>query len=313
MKYHNDDFDHIISMLIHTPHTKFTRALESRPLEIPAEIKHAEDALKRNRGYVFRIPKPGSSVILLLSGGLDSVTCWAMLMKEFGLTVYPISFDRGEKRAVREEQSIAYFSSYFQTRYPSLYRDPVRLSFGANPITIPIERSLEQMHPDIIMENFRGDPKLLNINISFGSFLLLPIYAKMYAEFLTHTRNLPVNTIFCSVTAGDGMLLRHQTLTSLRMIMHLLCVTSGDWRWQFASAAFERETGMYYDKQDLVRWAHGQSIPLEKTWSCYHSKPFQCGGTDCQTCLVRVDAFKQARVRDKTDYYPISEQTPVFS
>lgn len=296
-------------MLKRISNQSFVKNLKSRKLENLIVIDQIERLLKKQRGYVFKMPKKGSSVVLLLSGGLDSITAWGILMKEFGLHVYPLSFDRGEKRAFREKASIDYFSKFYQKRFPNLYHKPVRLSFGLEDVKIPIEKSLEAIHPEVLVKNFKGDAKLIDINISLGSFLLLPIYAKIYAEFLYLTKNLDVHTIFCSVTLSDGLLVPHQTFTSLRTIMFHLCSTTRDYSWQFASAVFEKEVGLYHDKSDLVEWADKNRIPLEKTWSCYHATKYQCGGSDCQTCIVRRDAFKLANVVDKTVYNPIDRQS----
>jgi tRNA(Ile)-lysidine synthase TilS/MesJ len=80
--------------------------LKERKYEDVTTIRSLESLLLKKRGYIFRMPKPGKSVILLLSGGLDSITCWGMLMEEFKLNVYPISFDRGERRRHQEVDSI---------------------------------------------------------------------------------------------------------------------------------------------------------------------------------------------------------------
>lgn len=288
---------------------QFIAKLKTRNLENISVIKQIERSLLEQRKYIFRMPKRGSSVVLLLSGGLDSVTSWGILMKEFGLHVYPLSFNRGEKRAPREETSINYFSKFYQRRYPSLFHQPIRLSLGTQNITIPIEKATEKLHEAVILHHFTGDEKLASVNISLGSFLLLPIYAKLYAEYLQHTQNSCIRTIFCSVTTRDGLGVPHQTFTSLRAIMYYLCTSSRDYTWQFSSVAFEKENGLYYDKNDLVRWATDHNIPIEKTWSCYHAKRYQCGGTDCITCVARRDAFYLAGVQDQTIYHPIAEQS----
>lgn len=288
---------------------QFIKNLKTRKLEKIGVISEIEKILKKQRGYVFKMPRKGSSVILLLSGGLDSVTSWGILMKEYGFNVYPISFDRGEKRAFKEKASIDYFSEFYKKKFPKLYHHPVRLSFGLGNIKIPIEKSLEILHPNIILKYFKGDPRLTDINLALGSFLLLPVYAKIYAEYLYFTRNLDIKSIFCSVTLSDGQVVPHQTFTSLRTAMLYLCSTTGDYRWQFTSALFEKEEGLYLDKSDLVKWADENKIPLERTWSCYHCTKYQCGGTDCQTCIFRRLAFTEAKVKDRTIYLPVANQT----
>ncbi len=296
-------------MLNRISRNQFQTYLQKRKLEKLDIIKHIEQSLKNMRGYAFRMPAKSTPVILLLSGGLDSVTCWGILMEEFGLHVYPLSFDRGERRANKEKASIEYFSAFYKKRYPDLFHEPLRVNLSMKDMNIPIENALTNIHPEILLDKFIGDGKLLNLNISFGSFLLLPTYAKIYAEYLHHSQNLYIRNIFCSVTLSDGLLVPHQTFTSLRSIMYNLCVATGDYTWQFSSVVFEKETGLYYDKFNLVQWAHTHKIPLEKTWSCYHSKKYQCGGSDCQTCNVRADAFHRAGVKDKTIYRSVDDQS----
>lgn len=296
-------------MLHHISQNQFIKQLKTRKLENISVIQTIEKSLKEQRGFAFRMPKSKSPVILLLSGGLDSVTSWGILMKEFGLNVYPLSFDRGEKRASKEKESIDFFSSYYQKRFPDLYHKPHRLTLGINDIFIPIEHCLQHIHPDIILKNFTGTDRLIGINLSFASFLLLPVYAKIYAEYIHHVSNLRMRTIFCSVTFSDGILVPHQTFTSIRSIMYYLCAATGDFSWQFTSAVFEKENGLCFEKSDLAKWTYDHHIPIEKTWSCYHSKMYQCGGSDCQTCLARKAAFLKAKIPDKTIYRPLSKQS----
>lgn len=287
---------------------RFIDNLRKRKLENLSVIKQIEKTLLKQRGYIFRMPKRGSSVILLLSGGLDSIICWGILMEELGLHVYPLSFDLGEKRARKEEKSINYYSKFYQDRYNGLYHPPIRLSLGGKNISIPMEEAIRKLHPEIIVNSFTGSDKLSDINVSFGTFLLLPVYAKLYAEFLRHTENLYIRNIFCAVTARDGFGVAHQTFTSLRSVMHYLCATSGDFSWQFTSVIFEKETGLYFDKSNLVQWARSHNISLGKTWSCYYSKRYQCGGSDCVACLARREAFTQVGMTDETVYKSIADQ-----
>jgi ferredoxin len=268
-----------------------------------------ENFLRKKRGYVFRMPKPGSPVVLLLSGGLDSIVSWGILMKEFKLPVYPLFFDRGEKRHGKERDAINFFSSYYKKQFSNLYHAPYMIDLGIKNTTLPILNSLEHLHPRVVLENFTGNESIKNINISFGSFLIFPAYGKVYSEFLYHTKNIRVQTIFCSIIPGDGLLIPHQTFTSLRRIMFYLCVSTGNFSWQFASPIFEKEIGAYVEKFSLIQWANMQGIPLEKTWSCYHSSRYQCGGSDCQTCRVRRNAFHTSRIVDKTMYRSLSEQS----
>ena len=44
----------------------------------------------KKRGYDFKMPAPGTPVLLLVSGGLDSIMLWFNLLNTYKLKVYPI-------------------------------------------------------------------------------------------------------------------------------------------------------------------------------------------------------------------------------
>lgn len=287
---------------------QFFSHLRSRTLEDVRMMTSIERYLVKKRGYVFRIPKKGEPTILLVSGGLDSITTWALLMEEFGLNVYPLTFDRGEKRREKERQALRFFSKLYQHRYPHLFHEPMEIDLGTKAITLPIETAPTQLHPEVVLRSLSTQSGAVDVNVSFGAFLLLPMYGKMYADFLNHTHNLHIKTIFCAVTTDDGELVPHQAFTAIRSAMFYLCSATGNSAWQFASAVFEKETGLYFGKKDLVAWATRQGIPLERTWSCYHAGKYQCGGEDCITCGARRQAFIKAGVPDRTIYRPMRKQ-----
>lgn len=299
-------------MLTKLSKKQFDKKLRSRKLEKIETVNAIEKILKTQRGYVFKMPPPGASVVLLLSGGLDSIVAWAILMKEFRLNVYPISFDIGERRAKRERASIEYFSRFYKKRFGDLFHFPERISLNIKKMVIPIEDPMKVLDPAEVFKNFRGPKKPEYVDITRGAFTLMPIYGKIYAEHLYQSKNIAIDTILCSVIPTDGLLIPFQTLTSLRSIMLNLTSTTRNLKWQFASVCFEKETGLYITKSDLIKWGYSEGIPLERTWSCWHSAKFQCGGSDCLTCYVRRQSFKKAGVPDKTIYMPVVKQNLPF-
>src|SRR5262249_33666324 len=53
-------------------------------------------------------------------------------------------------------------------------------------------------------------------------------------------------------------------------------------------------------KTDIVRRGAELGVPFELTWSCYAGGEFHCGR--CGTCIDRKAAFRQAGVKDPTQY-----------
>ncbi|AKM81041.1 MAG: hypothetical protein UT13_C0001G0077 [Candidatus Pacebacteria bacterium GW2011_GWF2_38_9] len=285
---------------------EFDYLIKKRKLEDPKKIKAFEKILKDERGYVFKMPKRGSNVILMASGGLDSMVVWGILMKEYGLNVYPITFDRGEKKRNREFAAFKYFDKFYQKKFPKNYRKFLDLDVGQDQISIKIEDGVKDLREETLLNNFRDD--LMFFNPSLGVFTILPLFARSYAMYLNAIKGLKINTIFCAVTANDGELIAHQTLTSLRSIMCNMCVSIKDYSWQFLSICLEPEINSFIKKSDLVKWGEDNSLPLEKSWSCYHAKKYQCGGDNCIACEARRKAYLEAKIEDRTIYKSLADQ-----
>ncbi|HUW57047.1 MAG TPA: 7-cyano-7-deazaguanine synthase, partial [Planctomycetota bacterium] len=53
-------------------------------------------------------------------------------------------------------------------------------------------------------------------------------------------------------------------------------------------------------KADIVRKGAELGAPFHLTWSCYRDERIACG--ECDSCLLRMRAFKQAGVPDPIPY-----------
>ena len=277
---------------------EFLKKVGTKPNDNLNTIKIIEEQLKNNGG-VFKMPTAGNCVILLLSGGLDSVVSWGILMEEYKLKVYPLTINKGQKKRKFEQRSVDFFTKYYQQRYPKLFVKPLAINVALPQFEINIEKAHQQMHPQAIIDNLNQEMKIV-ANLSLGSFTLSPILGKMYAEYLKLVNNVDINTIFCGVLPSDGDWIPEQCFTTLRTAMWHLRVTTHNSKWQFSSVCYEKETGMYLLKKDLIKWGYDHNIPLEKTWTCYFSYKKHCG--QCASCYCRKENFVAANVVDNTEY-----------
>ncbi len=283
---------------------EFIRRIKSRGLENLNSIKMVESFLLRKRGYVFKMPKPGDSVILLVSGGIESTITWALLLEKYKLNVYPLFLHRGLHRKKRELAAVKFFSTYFQKKYPGLFHNFKEYSTHLPPPEL--ERATfnptKYYHPLRILENLESSSNHSEIINSHG---ILPftfsLYGVAYANYLWDHLNIKVTTIFSGVAPGDGDFVASQTFSALRATLFSSCVATANYQWQITSVAFEKEIGHWLEKHDLIKIAGQMNLPLEKTWSCYHSGKYQCGD-HCLTCRYRRIGFKKAGVKDKTHY-----------
>jgi len=56
-------------------------------------------------------------------------------------------------------------------------------------------------------------------------------------------------------------------------------------------------------KSEIIKKGQELGVPFEKTWSCYQGKEKACG--QCDSCLLRLKGFKEARIKDPIAYNKI--------
>lgn len=266
--------------------------LEKKELEDFTVLKQIENILNKKRGYVFRMPVKNKSVILQISGGIDSVSMVSLLIEQFGLNVYPLYINRGQERAKRELSSLYYFDNLFKKKYPRNYH----AVFVMNTKLPPLE-----IRKTII--DFGTERVTKKTNRRWGIFAyssLLASYSAQYAQYLELKQGIKIRTIFCAAVEGDGSYVAHHTLTALRGVTLNLCTQTNDYNWQFTSPLIEKELKLFQGKEELLAFGIDCDLPLHKTWSCYKSFQFHCG--ICDSCSGRKLAFKNANIEDQTFY-----------
>lgn len=289
----------------------FTQILKKRETEDLDVVQAIDKLFLKKRGYVFKQAKNGEKVILLLSGGIDSTVAWETLIKLYNYQVYPVIIDRGStKRAKKELAAVRLLEKYFAKKYPNNYVKPFHLT--VNTISKEIFHTINQknLYPQDILANFHQNKGLVNndsnvivVRTNGVSPYLMSFYGVMYSQYLNFMQGLDIKNIFVGVNSGDGILVPSQSFTALRSTLLGICTATGDYSWNFSSVFLERETGVFLDKGDVVKIGAKFGTPLEKTWSCYRDKLFQCGNA-CAACNSRKEAFWQAKEEDRTIYLP---------
>lgn len=256
---------------------------KKRRLEDLEGMKFAEDALIKKRGYVFKMPAKKESVVVLYSGGLDSVTTCSILMDKFKLRVYPVFFKTGFERNKYEYEAAVAIGKVFSKKYGDLFQPIKVIDFA------PLYPPVRQTKP------------VWNLSYDQLSNSIRCIYAMKYAYQLQEFNNVKIRTIFTCHISSDGEEITDQTLASLRKTMLYLCLGTGDYSWQLSALGLEKELGYFYGKDFEIAWCAAHGIPLELTRSsCYRNSPIHCG--QCPYCLLRKESFKKAGVIDKTRY-----------
>lgn len=268
--------------------------LNNRPLENTEAIKNLENMLYKNRGSVFIIPKPNTPVIVLLSGGMDSVATTFLLLKMYKLHIYPLFIKRSQQRSKRELSSATHYVAEMQKRYGHLCENLEIIDAPIPPKKIRRPLALFSNTP---YNKFRQSKQLRGLPVYLLSLVAVSV---QYASYLEITRKIKVRTIFCGFVASDGTVMAYETLTALRSAMVSICLLQNDFSWQFTSMALEKEVGFFLEKFEILQWCNQENISLKKTWSCYFPFKLHCG--ECMGCVVRKSHFSQARIADETIY-----------
>lgn len=261
-------------------------------------ISTLENLMQKHHGKVFRMPRAGEPVVLLLSGGLDSIVLWGMLLKKYKLHVYPVFLMRGKRYENKQEEgAIDYYAGLYKGLFGSAYRPPHKLVFNVPDLFDPHKNMITYLHSGVIMRHVQQDGTL-SLNFNFGHFSSFLFTGFLYTRFLNARENLNIRTIFSGATFSDGA--PYRSLTAARSITLSFRALSGENDWQYTSLAYEPSINSLLTKSDLIAWANNNGIELDRSWSCGHQKRKQCG--ICLACHLRQRAFKEAGVLDNTRY-----------
>lgn len=212
--------------------------------------------------------------LVLLSGGLDSVTALAWAIQAGYSPRVALSFTYGQ-RHIREVEAAAAIAAHYDVPHQSIALTPISGSRLTDLDDIPQGRDLSTLSENI------APTYVPNRN------MILIAYAAMHALL------------------GDAMHL-------IGGWNHADAVNYPDCRDDFLESAQQtlrlatlREFTIVRplirdDKPAIVRRALDLGAPLHLTWTCYLGEEQACGR--CDACQLRVSAFRQVGVIDPIPY-----------
>jgi len=241
-----------------------------------------EGILQNERGYISREPYK-EDVVVLCSGGLDSVVMIHKLAEEYQSNIYPLFIRRGARAEKFEENAFDFFMNFYKNKFPENMKEGFKLDYSIPPKelkqNIPEAMTLSVGHPlrNSTMQNL----------------------AVMYAVSL-QSKGSNVKSIF-SATTKDDSTEPEQGLLSLRAQTLSTCVQLGDWEWQITSPLIDNYlTDKPISKADLIQYAYEKFIPLEKTRTCFSKEEIADGS--CFACQKRLAAFDYVKIKDPLEY-----------
>jgi hypothetical protein len=187
-----------------------------REIEDKKLIKTIDSFFIRKRGYVVKMPKPGSSVILLVSGGMDSITAWASLMADYKVKVYPVHILTGQPRNIYEQKSVRYYSTIFSKKYRKHFREPIFISQHSTPPEIRRYYRgdwSKWINPKIIAKNLRREKGNVVVKRKYYFPAFYPIQAIVASQFLELRDAQRLRNIFLTNLPSDSEYNTSQSVT----------------------------------------------------------------------------------------------------
>ncbi len=209
---------------------------------------------------------PLRHVLLLLSGGLDSTTCAALLIAE-GYKVSAITYDYGQLTSSAELEAAKAVADHYGI---DLTVAEIPATYWRCPLTgqgdVPVDREVSEM-----------DSSVASTYVPHRNLQLLTIAAAVAYQ-------KGINTLCIGVNAQDYSGYpdcRPSFIASAEATLSI----SGDSPIKIMSPLSSMS------KADIVRVAVGHSAPIALTLSCYLSES-PCGR--CDSCLLRAKGFDEA-------------------
>src|SRR3989344_3060650 len=157
-------------------------------------LKNFSDILKTKRGYVVKMPAKSESVVACLSGGQDSVANIGILLKEFGLNVYPFFINRGQSNYKYEKKSVDYFNRFYKKNFPKLYHSYKEIIV----MTPGIEYKDMLRKTKRMMDNIP-----LSHNISYPARGPIVFLTGMEYGYSLKSKGVDIKTLFASNMSSD--------------------------------------------------------------------------------------------------------------
>ncbi len=212
--------------------------------------------------------------LVLLSGGLDSVTALAWAVEQGYIIRAALSFDYGQHH-VREAEAAAAVASDYGVPHQVVALTPISGSsltdLGAIPQGRDVTALSEQIAPTYVP----------NRN------MILIAYAAAHAlrSDMTH--------LIGGWNAADALSYpdcRDDFLEAMQQALRLATLR----KFTLVRPLIDD------DKPAIVRRALALRAPLHKTWTCYLGGQVACG--TCDACQLRIAAFQQVGVIDPLTY-----------
>jgi 7-cyano-7-deazaguanine synthase len=221
--------------------------------------------------------------VVLLSGGIDSTTTLAVAIAE-GFEAYALSFDYGQRHQIETEAACRVADS-LGVKEHRIAKIDMRI-FGGSALTDDVDVPKRRSETEIA----HGIP----VTYVPARNTIFLAYAVGWAEVI------PANDIFIGVNAIDYSGYpdcRPEFIEAFESLANL--GTKGG----VEGRRFQIHTPLIkFSKAEIIRKAVELGVDLSLTHSCYDPSPEDLACGECDSCLLRLKGFREAKIKDPIRY-----------
>ena len=240
-------------------------------------------SLGRTRSCSTERPREMKRAVVLLSGGIDSTTTLAIARAE-GYEVYALSFEYGQRHQI-ETQAAQRVARSLGAKEHRIAKIDLRV-FGGSALTDDIDVPKQRSETEIA----DGIP----ITYVPARNTIFLAYALAWAEVIS------ANDIFIGVNAIDYSGYpdcRAEFIEAFESLASLATKAGVENR------RFHIHTPLIkFSKAEIIRKAVELGVDLSLTHSCYDPSPKGFACAECDSCLLRLKGFREAKTKDPIRY-----------
>ncbi|HOK39865.1 MAG TPA: 7-cyano-7-deazaguanine synthase QueC [bacterium] len=218
--------------------------------------------------------------IVLLSGGMDScVTTAIAISNSTSVSLLHISYKH--RTASRELKSFIDIANYYKIKNRLIVNIDYLIKIGASALT---DKKIKV--PEFNDKRKKNEIPVTYVPFRNGNFLAI---ATSWAEAIG------ANNIYIGAVEEDSSGYPDTTKVFLKKIEAAINAgTKPETKIKIIAPLLHKK------KSEIVKLGIKLNAPLHLSWSCYKNEKKACG--ICDSCVLRLNGFKEAGIDDKIPY-----------
>lgn len=218
-----------------------------------------------------------NKAIVLVSGGMDSLVTAAIAKKESD-EIYYLHLNYGQKTEDREMRSFRKMCKFFNPKDIFVVNISYLKDIGSSSLT---DGNME-------IKDFDGSGEVPTSYVPFRNAHLITI-ATSWAEVIG------VNRIYIGAVEEDS-----SGYPDCRECFYQAMEKAVDLGTKDETKIKIITPIIHKKKSEIIKLGVKLGAPLELSWSCYKNNDIACG--KCDSCVLRINAFKKAGMKDPIPY-----------